>query len=78
MRKFLLFTYDEYTDISNTRGISHTPMSRWKLRCGDGSLGIKSTTIVTVIKDILARYQFSLDALRGQCNDSTSNMLGKS
>ena len=39
---------------------------------------IKSATIVAVIKDILARYRLSLDALRGQCYDGESNMLGKS
>ena len=39
---------------------------------------IKSSTIVTVMKDILLRYQLNLDMCRGQCYDSASNMLGKS
>ena len=39
---------------------------------------IKSSIIVTVMKDILLRYQLNLDMCRGQCYDGASNMLGKS
>ena len=39
---------------------------------------IKSSTIITVMKDILLRYQLNLDMCRGQCHDGASNMLGKS
>ena len=39
---------------------------------------IKSSTIVTVMKDILLRYQLNLDMCAGQCYDGASNVLGKS
>ena len=39
---------------------------------------IKGSTIVTVTKDILLRYQLNLNMCRGQCYDGASNMLGKS
>ena len=39
---------------------------------------IKSSTIVTVMKDILLRYQLNLDICRGQCYDGASNMSVKS
>ena len=76
---------DEYTDISNKELL--TFCIRWvdeSLDVYEKFLGfyeipdIKSATIVAVIKDILARYRLSLDALRGQCYDGASNMLGKS
>ena len=38
---------------------------------------IPSSTIVTVMKDILLRYQLNLDVCRSQCYDGASNMLGK-
>ena len=38
---------------------------------------IPSSTIVTVMKDILLRYQLNLDMCRSQCYDGASNMLGK-
>ena len=38
---------------------------------------IKSSTIVTVMKDILLRCQLNLDMCGGQCYDGASNMLGK-
>ena len=41
-------------------------------------LDIKSSTIVTVMKDILLRYQLNLDMCRDQCYDCSTNMLGKS
>ena len=39
---------------------------------------IKIIIIVTIMKDILLRYQLNLDMCRGQCYDGASNMLGKS
>ena len=39
---------------------------------------IKSSTIVTVMKDILLRNQLNLDMCRGQCYDGARNMLVKS
>ena len=38
---------------------------------------IKSRTIVTVMKDILLRYQLNLDMYRGQCYDAARNVLEK-
>ena len=38
---------------------------------------IKSSTIVSVIKDIMIRFQLQFDKCRGQCYDGASNMLGK-
>ena len=38
---------------------------------------IKSSTIVSVIKDILTRYQLSMENFRDHCYDGASNMLGK-
>ena len=40
-------------------------------------LNIKSSTIVSAIKDVLLRTQISLEKGRGQCYDGASNMLGK-
>ena len=40
--------------------------------------GTESSTIVTVMEDILLRYQLNLDMCRGQCYGGASNMLGKS
>ena len=37
---------------------------------------ISSSTIVSVLKDILTRYNLTLDLCRGQCYDGASNMLG--
>ena len=42
------------------------------------TLDIKSSTIVTVMKGILLRYQLNLDMCRDQCYDCSTNMLGKS
>ena len=38
----------------------------------------KSRTTVTVMNDILLRYQLNPDMCRGQCCDTASNVLGKS
>ena len=38
---------------------------------------ISSSTIVSVLKDILTRYNLTLDLCRGQCYDGVKNMLGK-
>ena len=76
---------DEYTDVSNKE--QFTFCMHWvsnDLEISEKFLGfyeirdIKSSTIVTVMKDILLKYQLNLDMCRGQCYDSASNMLGKS
>ena len=65
---------DEYTDCSNHEQLTF---------CLETFLGfyeipdIKSSTIVSVIKEILTRYQLSMENFRGQCYDGASNMLGK-
>ena len=65
---------DEYTDCSNHEQLTF---------CLETFLGfyeipdIKSSTIVSVIKDILTRYQLRMKNFRGQCYDGASNMLGK-
>ena len=38
---------------------------------------IKSSTIVSVIKDIMIRFQLQFDKCRDPCYDRASNMLGK-
>ena len=38
---------------------------------------IKSSTIVSVIKDIIIRFQLQFDKCQGQCYNGTSNILGK-
>ena len=38
---------------------------------------IKSETHVKIIKDILLRFQLSLQLYRGPCLDDASNLLGK-
>ena len=76
---------DEYTDVSNKEQL--TFCMRWvnnDLEISEKFLGfyeipdIKSSIIVTVMKDILLRYQLNLDVCRGQCYDGASKMLGKS
>ena len=72
---------DEYTDCSNQEQL--TFCLRWveALKADKIFLGfyeipdIKSSTIVSVIKDILTRYQLSMENYRGQCYDGASNML---
>ena len=75
---------DEYTDVSNKEQL--TFCMRWvnnDLEVSEKFLefyetpDIKSSTIVTVMKDILLRYQLNLDICRGQCYDGASNLLGK-
>ena len=73
----------EYTDCSNHEQL--TFWFRWvgTLKAHERFLGfyeipdIKSSTIVSVMKDILTRYQLSMENFRGQCYDGASNMLGK-
>ena len=38
---------------------------------------IKNSTIVSVIKDIMIRFQLQFDKCRGQCYNGATNMLGK-
>ena len=74
---------DEYTDCSNHEQL--TFCLRWveALKAHETFLGfyeipdIKSSTIVSVIKEILTRYQLSMENFRGQCYDGASNILGK-
>ena len=74
---------DEYTDCSNHEQL--TFCLRWveALKTHETFLDlykipdIKSSTTVSVIKDILTRYQLSMENFRGQCYDGASNMLGK-
>lgn len=75
---------DEYTDVSN-KELSFC--IRWvddEFNAYENFLGfyeipnIGSATIFAAIKDILIRYQLSLDKCCGQCYDGASNMLGKS
>ena len=75
---------DEYTDCSNKMLL--TFCLRWvtdNLDVFEDFMGfyeipdIKSSTIVSVIKDIMIRFQLQFDKCRGQCYDGASNMLGK-
>ena len=81
---FYLIIYDEYTDISNQEQLSFC--IRWVdkfLPAHEELLGfyedsdMKSETLVKVIKDILLRFQLSLQLCRGQFFDGASNMLEK-
>ena len=71
---------DEYTDCSNHEQL--TVCLRWveALKAHETFLGfykipdIKSSTIVSVIKDILTKYQLNMENFRGQCYDGASNM----
>ena len=80
---FSLFC-NEYTDCSNKELLSFC--LRWvtdNLDVFEHFMGfyeipdIKSSTIVSVIKDIMIRFQLQFDKCRGQCYDGASNMLGK-
>ena len=70
---------DKYTDCSNHEQL--TFCLRWveALKAHEKFLGlyeipdIKSSTIVSVIRDILTRYQLSMENFRGQCYDGASN-----
>ena len=74
---------DQYTDISNKELLS--VCLRWVKapRVHEDFLGYfelletKSDTIVPAIKDSLIRMQLSLNNLRAQAYDGTSNMFGK-
>ena len=76
---------DECTDASNKEQL---PFSlRWvnnDLKVSEKFVGfyeildLKSSTIVTVMKDILLRFQLNLDLCRGQRYDGASNISGKS
>ena len=80
----LLLICDEYTDYSNKELL--TFCLRWvtdNLDVFEHFLGfyeipdIKSSTIVSVIKDIMIRFQLQFDKRRGQCYNGASNILGK-
>ena len=80
---FSLFC-NEYTDCSNKELLSFC--LRWvtdNLDVFEHFTGfykipyIKSSTIVSVIKDIMIRFQLQFDNCRGQCYDRASNMLDK-
>ena len=82
---FFLVMCDGYTDVSHEEQL--TFCMRWMnndLEVSEKLLGFyeipdtKSSTIVTVVKDILLRYQLNLHMCRGQCYEGASNMLGKS
>ena len=75
---------DEYTDCSNKMLL--TFCLRWvtdNLDVFEDFMGfyeipdIKSSTIVSVIKDIMIRFQLQFDKCRGQCYNGATNMLGK-
>ena len=75
---------NEYTDISNKEQL--ILCLRWvddNLTVHEDFFGfynipdISSNTIAAAIKDILTRMNLSLENCRGQCYDSTSNMLGR-
>ena len=74
---------DEYTDCSNHKQLIFCLHWAEALKAHETFLGfceipnIKSSTIVSVIKYILTKYQLSLENFRGQCYDGASNMLGK-
>ena len=74
---------DKYTDCSNHEQL--TFWFRWveALKAHETFLSfyeipdIKSSTIVSVIKDILTRYQLTMENFRGQCYVGASKMLEK-
>ena len=75
---------DEYTDCSNKKLLTFS--LRWvidNLDVFEHFIGfyeipdIKSSTIVSVIKDIMILFQLQFDKCRGQCYDGGSNMLVK-
>ena len=74
---------DKYTDVSDKKQL--TFYLRWvydNLEVFEKFLGfyeipnISCSTIVSVLKDILTRYNLTLDLCRSQCYDGASNMLG--
>ena len=75
---------DEGTDCSNLEHLSfNTRIVDDELEVHEDFLGfyeienIKSDTIVSAIKDVLLRFNLSLDLCRGQIYDGASNMVGK-
>ena len=74
---------DEYTDCSNHKQLTFCLGWVNALKAHETFLGfykipdIKSSTIVSVIKYILMRYQLSMENFRDQCYDGASNMLKK-
>ena len=75
---------DEGTDCSNLEHLSfNTRIVDDELEVHEDFLGfyeiesIKSDTIVSAIKDMLLRFNLSLDLCRGQIYDGASNMVGK-
>ena len=75
---------DEGTDFSNLEHFSfNTRIVDDELEVHEDFLGfyeienIKSDTIVSAIKDVLLRFNLSLDLCRGQIYDGASNMFGK-
>ena len=75
---------DEGTDCSNLEHLSfNTRMVYDELEVNEDFLGfyeienIKSDTTVSAIKDVLLRFNLSLDLCRGQIYDGASNMVGK-
>ena len=72
---------DDYTDFSYKEQL--TFCMRWvnnDIKVSEKLLGIyeildiKTIPIVTVMKDILLRYQLNLDIWKGQCHNDASNM----
>ena len=83
-KNFYSIMWEEYTDISNKELLSFC--IRWNdnfLVSHEGFLGvyevpnIKSEMLVKIIKDILLRFQLSLQLCREQWLDGASNMLEK-
>ena len=74
---------DEYTNCSNHEQLTFYLHWVEALKAHKTFLGfykipdIKSSTVVSVIKDILTRYQLRMKNFRGQRYDGASNMLGK-
>ena len=75
---------DKYTDCSNKELL--TFCLRWvisNLHVFEHLLGfyeipdIQSSTIVSVIKDVMIRMQLKFDKCGGQCYDRASDMIGK-
>ena len=75
---------DEYTDTFNKEQFSFCIRTvDDNLEVKEDFLGyyelktIKSATVVNAIKDILSRFNLSLQHCRGQTYDGVNNMMGK-
>ena len=68
---------DEYTDCSNHEQL--TFCLRWveTLKAYETFIVFYEIPDIKIVKDILTRYQVSMENFRGQCYDGASNMLGK-